>query len=116
MSLKNFTEAPRSRVHRSFSTYGLKELQSFLDNLGSCTEHGMDLSGSPSSVLSLFLGSPSSLFVKDHNDRSLCSKDLVDEASKRKSGDNLSVVICFQQQPPPNLVAPRSRVHWSFSA
>ncbi|KOM37762.1 hypothetical protein LR48_Vigan03g114400 [Vigna angularis] len=34
---------------------------------GSCTEHGMDLSGSPSSVLSLFLGSPSSLFVKVHN-------------------------------------------------
>ncbi|BAT76287.1 hypothetical protein VIGAN_01426800 [Vigna angularis var. angularis] len=54
--------------------------------------------------------------LQDHNDRSLCSKDLVDEASKRKSGDNLSVVICFQQQPPPNLVAPRSRVHWSFSA
>ncbi|BAT88242.1 hypothetical protein VIGAN_05169400 [Vigna angularis var. angularis] len=54
--------------------------------------------------------------LQDHNDRSLCSKDLVDEASKRKSGDNLSVVICFQQQPPRNLVAPRSRVHWSFSA
>ncbi|CAL0319176.1 unnamed protein product [Lupinus luteus] len=52
-----------------------------------------------------------------HNDPTMCSKDLVDEALKRKSGDNLSaVVVCFQQQPPPNLVAPRSRVHRSFSA
>ncbi|KAF1871412.1 hypothetical protein Lal_00020205 [Lupinus albus] len=52
-----------------------------------------------------------------HNDPIMCSKDLVDEALKRKSGDNLSaVVVCFQQQPPPNLVAPRSRVHRSFSA
>ncbi|KOM56038.1 hypothetical protein LR48_Vigan10g193000 [Vigna angularis] len=40
----------------------------------------------------------------DHNDRTLCSKDLVDKALKRNIGDNLSaVVICFQQQPPRKL-------------
>ncbi|MED6107783.1 hypothetical protein PIB30_017487 [Stylosanthes scabra] len=55
--------------------------------------------------------------LQEHNDPNMCSKDLVDEALKRKSGDNLSaVVVCFQQQPPPNLVMPRSRVHRSFSA
>lgn len=55
--------------------------------------------------------------LQEHNDPVMCSKDLVDEALKRKSGDNLAaVVVCFQQQPPPNLVAPRSRVHRSFSA
>ncbi|KAJ1410993.1 hypothetical protein SESBI_21528 [Sesbania bispinosa] len=55
--------------------------------------------------------------LQEHNDPAMCSKDLVDEALKRKSGDNLAaVVVCFQQQPPPNLVAPRSRVHRSFSA
>ncbi|XP_061346230.1 probable protein phosphatase 2C 22 [Gastrolobium bilobum] len=55
--------------------------------------------------------------LQEHNNPVMCSKDLVDEALKRKSGDNLAaVVVCFQQQPPPNLVAPRSRVHRSFSA
>ncbi|KAG5065563.1 hypothetical protein AAZX31_04G068600 [Glycine max] len=55
--------------------------------------------------------------LQEHNDPAMCSKDLVDEALKRKSGDNLAaVVVCFQQQPPPNLVAPRSRVQRSFSA
>lgn len=55
--------------------------------------------------------------LQEHNDPAMCSKDLVDEALKRKSGDNLSVVVvCFRSQPPPNLVAPRSRVHRSFSA
>ncbi|XP_004501295.1 probable protein phosphatase 2C 22 [Cicer arietinum] len=55
--------------------------------------------------------------LQEHNDPTECSKDLVDEALKRKSGDNLAaVVVCFQQQPPPNLAAPRSRVHRSFSA
>lgn len=56
--------------------------------------------------------------LQDHNDPILCSKDLVDEALKRKSGDNLSVVVvCFQAHPPPNLVvAPRGRVHRSVSA
>lgn len=55
--------------------------------------------------------------LQEHNDPVMCSKDLVDEALKRKSGDNLAVVVvCFQSQPPPNLIAPRSRVQRSFSA
>ncbi|GMN45209.1 hypothetical protein TIFTF001_014409 [Ficus carica] len=55
--------------------------------------------------------------LQEHNDPAMCSKDLVDEALKRKSGDNLAViVVCFQMQPPPNLVAPRPRVQRSFSA
>ncbi|KVG37214.1 probable protein phosphatase 2C 22 isoform X1 [Cynara cardunculus var. scolymus] len=55
--------------------------------------------------------------LQEHNDPVLCSKDLVNEALKRKSGDNLSaVVVCFQSQPPPNLVVPRGRVQRSISA
>ncbi|XP_051137801.1 probable protein phosphatase 2C 22 [Andrographis paniculata] len=55
--------------------------------------------------------------LQEHNDPVMCSKDLVNEALKRKSGDNLSVVVvCFQPHPPPNLVAPRGRVHRSISA
>ncbi|KAI3468294.1 hypothetical protein Pfo_024957 [Paulownia fortunei] len=55
--------------------------------------------------------------LQEHNDPMMCSKDLVDEALKRKSGDNLSVVVvCFQPQPPPNLIVPRGRVHRSISA
>ena len=55
--------------------------------------------------------------LQEHNDPAMCSKDLVDEALKRKSGDNLTVVVvCFQSHSPPNLVAPRARVQRSFSA
>ncbi|KAJ6994995.1 hypothetical protein D5086_013865 [Populus alba] len=55
--------------------------------------------------------------LQEHNDPVKCSKDLVDEALKRKSGDNLAViVVCFQSEPPRNLVAPRPRVHRSISA
>ncbi|EEF48298.1 probable protein phosphatase 2C 22 [Ricinus communis] len=55
--------------------------------------------------------------LQEHNDPVMCSKDLVNEALKRKSGDNLAVVVvCFNSEPPPNLVAPRSRVQRSFSA
>ncbi|KAL1552473.1 protein-serine/threonine phosphatase [Salvia divinorum] len=55
--------------------------------------------------------------LQEHNDPSMCSKDLVDEALKRRSGDNLSVVVvCFHPEPPPNLVVPRGRVHRSISA
>lgn len=55
--------------------------------------------------------------LQEHNDPMACCKDLVDEALKRKSGDNLSVVVvCFQAQPPPNLIVPRGRVHRSISA
>ncbi|XP_023640686.1 probable protein phosphatase 2C 22 isoform X2 [Capsella rubella] len=55
--------------------------------------------------------------LQEHNDPLMCSKELVEEAIKRKSGDNVTaVVVCLQPQPPPNLVAPRLRVHRSFSA
>ncbi|XP_011019748.1 PREDICTED: probable protein phosphatase 2C 57 [Populus euphratica] len=55
--------------------------------------------------------------LQEHNDPVMCSKDLVDEALKRKSGDNLAViVVCFQSEPPRNLIAPRPRVHRSISA
>ncbi|XP_027081342.1 probable protein phosphatase 2C 22 isoform X2 [Coffea arabica] len=55
--------------------------------------------------------------LQEHNDPAMCSKDLVDEALKRKSGDNLAVVVvCFQPRAPPNLIVPRGRVHRSISA
>ncbi|KAL2517614.1 putative protein phosphatase 2C 22 [Abeliophyllum distichum] len=55
--------------------------------------------------------------LQEHNDPAMCSKDLVDEALKRNSSDNLEVVVvCFQPRPPPNLVIPRGRVHQSISA
>ncbi|CAI9094440.1 OLC1v1030184C2 [Oldenlandia corymbosa var. corymbosa] len=55
--------------------------------------------------------------LQEHNDPEMCCKDLVEEALKRRSGDNLSVVVvCFQPQPPPNLIVPRGRVHRSISA
>ncbi|GAB2275549.1 hypothetical protein Dimus_010306 [Dionaea muscipula] len=55
--------------------------------------------------------------LQEHNDPAMCCKELVDEALKRKSGDNLAVVVvCFQTQAPPNLSTPRTRVHRSFSA
>ncbi|KAH1038763.1 hypothetical protein J1N35_040506 [Gossypium stocksii] len=54
--------------------------------------------------------------LQEHNDPTMCSKDLVDEALKRKSEDNLTVVVvCFQSNPPLNLVAPRARVRRTFS-
>ncbi|XP_058074646.1 probable protein phosphatase 2C 57 isoform X2 [Magnolia sinica] len=55
--------------------------------------------------------------LQEHNDPVMCCKELVDEALKRKSTDNLAVVVvCFQSKPPPNLVAPRGRVQRSISA
>ncbi|CAN8284272.1 unnamed protein product [Cochlearia groenlandica] len=55
--------------------------------------------------------------LQEHNDPVTCSRELVEEALKRKSGDNVTaVVVCLQPQPPPNLVAPRLRVQRSFSA
>ncbi|KAF6166960.1 hypothetical protein GIB67_030653 [Kingdonia uniflora] len=55
--------------------------------------------------------------LQKHNDPVMCCKDLVDEAFKRKSLDNLSaVVVCFHSNPPPNLVVPRTSVHRSISA
>lgn len=55
--------------------------------------------------------------LQEHNDPVACCKELVDEAIKRKSGDNLSVVVvCFDSRPPPVLTAPRPRVQRSISA
>ncbi|XP_076931959.1 putative protein phosphatase 2C 57 [Bidens hawaiensis] len=56
--------------------------------------------------------------LQEHNDPVLCSKDLVNEALKRNSGDNLSaVVVCFQAEAPRNLVVPWGRrVQRSISA
>ncbi|ERM97065.1 hypothetical protein AMTRI_Chr05g64040 [Amborella trichopoda] len=57
--------------------------------------------------------------LMEHNDPRACSRELVVEALKRRSGDNLSVVVvCFHHTPPPSLVAGpvRSRVQRSISA
>ncbi|PKA51609.1 putative protein phosphatase 2C 57 [Apostasia shenzhenica] len=55
--------------------------------------------------------------LQEHNDPTTCCRDLVDEAIKRKSSDNLAVVVvCFDSKPPPALAVPRSRVHRSISA
>ncbi|CAH1437112.1 unnamed protein product [Lactuca virosa] len=45
-----------------------------------------------------------------HNDPGKCSRELVSEALKRNSCDNLTVVIiCFSSEPPPKIEIPRSR-------
>ncbi|XP_043699342.1 probable protein phosphatase 2C 57 isoform X1 [Telopea speciosissima] len=55
--------------------------------------------------------------LQDHNDPVMCCRELIDEALKRKSGDNLAVVVvCFHSKPPPSLVVPRARVQRSISA
>lgn len=55
--------------------------------------------------------------LQEHNDPVTCCKELVNEALKRKSGDNLSVVVvCFSADPPPTMVTPRARVQRSISA
>ncbi|KAK9149772.1 hypothetical protein Scep_008529 [Stephania cephalantha] len=55
--------------------------------------------------------------LQEHNDPAKCCKEIIDEALKRNSGDNLAVVVvCFHSKPPPNLVAPRLRLHRSISA
>ncbi|KAH7439373.1 hypothetical protein KP509_04G058200 [Ceratopteris richardii] len=42
--------------------------------------------------------------LQQHNDPEQCSHDLVDEALRRCSSDNLTVVtVCFQKSPPPRL-------------
>ncbi|KAJ4731570.1 Protein phosphatase 2C [Rhynchospora pubera] len=55
--------------------------------------------------------------LQEHNDPVICCRELVDEALKRKSSDNLAVVVvCFNQKPPPVLTSPRPRVQRSISA
>ncbi|XP_074588255.1 putative protein phosphatase 2C 27 isoform X1 [Curcuma longa] len=51
-----------------------------------------------------------------HNDPTLCSQELVQEALKRNSGDNLTVlVVCFSPDPPPLIHIPRPTVRRSIS-
>lgn len=52
-----------------------------------------------------------------HNDPERCSRELVREALKRNTCDNLTViVICFSPDPPPRIEIPPSRVRRSISA
>ncbi|OVA00642.1 Protein phosphatase 2C (PP2C)-like domain [Macleaya cordata] len=52
-----------------------------------------------------------------HNDPERCSRELVREALKRNTCDNLTVVlVCFSPDPPPRLEIPRSRFRRSISA
>lgn len=51
-----------------------------------------------------------------HNDPERCSKELVREALKRNTCDNLTVVvICFSPDPPPRIEIPQTRVRRSIS-
>ncbi|XP_078434475.1 putative protein phosphatase 2C 47 [Wolffia australiana] len=52
-----------------------------------------------------------------HNDPERCSRELVREALKRNTNDNLTViVICFSDDPPPPIQVPKLRVRRSISA
>ncbi|CAN1322663.1 Probable protein phosphatase 2C 27 [Linum perenne] len=51
-----------------------------------------------------------------HNDPERCSKELVREALKRNTCDNLTaIVVCFSQDPPPRIEIPQTRVRRSIS-
>ncbi|KAJ1440089.1 hypothetical protein SESBI_02326 [Sesbania bispinosa] len=55
--------------------------------------------------------------LQEHNDEQLCCKEIVQEAIKRGSTDNLTVVmVCFNSEPPPPVVVERARVRRSISA
>ncbi|KAK3026564.1 hypothetical protein RJ639_041150 [Escallonia herrerae] len=55
--------------------------------------------------------------LQEHNDVKRCCKEVVDEAIKRGTIDNLTVVIvCFHTEPPPHVVVQRPRVRRSISA
>ncbi|KDP36768.1 hypothetical protein JCGZ_08059 [Jatropha curcas] len=52
-----------------------------------------------------------------HNDPERCSRELVREALKRNTCDNVTVVVvCFSLDPPPRIEIPQSRVRRSISA
>ncbi|XP_031270129.1 probable protein phosphatase 2C 27 isoform X3 [Pistacia vera] len=52
-----------------------------------------------------------------HNDPERCSRELVREALKRNTCDNLTViVVCFSPDPPPRIEIPSFRVRRSISA
>nr|GEU55011.1 hypothetical protein [Tanacetum cinerariifolium] len=51
-----------------------------------------------------------------HNDPEKCSSEMVTEASKRKSCDNLTVmVVCFSSEPPPKIELPKMHRRRSIS-
>lgn len=51
-----------------------------------------------------------------HNDPERCSRELVREALKRHTCDNLTVIIvCFSPDPPPRIEIPQTRVRRSIS-
>nr|CAN70009.1 hypothetical protein VITISV_038752 [Vitis vinifera] len=55
--------------------------------------------------------------LMSHNDPERCSKELVREALKRNSCDNLTVVVvCFSPDPPPRIEIPKSQRRRSISA
>ncbi|KAI4344225.1 hypothetical protein L6164_011475 [Bauhinia variegata] len=55
--------------------------------------------------------------LQEHNDVKLCGREIVEEAIKRGSTDNLTVVmVCFHSDPPPPVVVERPRVRRSISA
>lgn len=55
--------------------------------------------------------------LQEHNDVKRCCKEIVEEAIKRESTDNLTVVmVCFHSEPPPPVVIERARVRRSISA
>ncbi|QCE13791.1 protein phosphatase [Vigna unguiculata] len=55
--------------------------------------------------------------LQEHNDEKLCCKEIVQEAIKRESTDNLTVVmVCFNSDPPTPVVVERTRVRRSISA
>lgn len=52
-----------------------------------------------------------------HNDPEKCSKELVKEALKRNTCDNLTaVVVCFSADPPPRIEIPKYQKRRSISA
>ncbi|KAK7304746.1 hypothetical protein VNO77_42633 [Canavalia gladiata] len=55
--------------------------------------------------------------LQEHNDEKLCCKEIVQEAIKRGSTDNLTVLmVCFNSHPPLPVVVERTRVRRSISA
>ncbi|XP_024958901.1 probable protein phosphatase 2C 47 isoform X2 [Cynara cardunculus var. scolymus] len=51
-----------------------------------------------------------------HNDPGKCSRELVSEALKRNSCDNLTVVVvCFSSEPPPKIEVPKSEKRRTIS-
>ncbi|OIV97264.1 hypothetical protein TanjilG_10798 [Lupinus angustifolius] len=55
--------------------------------------------------------------LQEHNNEKLCCKEIVHEAKKRGSTDNLTLVmVCFNSDPPPPMIVERTRVRRSISA